>query len=110
MDWARRELELVSGAEGHGRCRREAIAGALRRRRPEGKVARGAASYRVPIREVRIGVRVPFVDLQGQYRSLREEVDEALQDVLDGMQLVLGPSVAAFETEFARYCRAAHAV
>jgi dTDP-4-amino-4,6-dideoxygalactose transaminase len=47
---------------------------------------------------------IPLVDLQAQYRSIRSEIDAAVLRVLDSAQFVLGPSVAAFEREFADYC------
>jgi dTDP-4-amino-4,6-dideoxygalactose transaminase len=53
---------------------------------------------------------VPFVDLQAQYRSIREQVDAAVLAVLDGAQYVLGPEVAAFELLFAPYTQSRHAV
>lgn len=55
-------------------------------------------------------MQVPFVDLKAQYGPIREQVLRALADVLDGMELVLGPNVQAFETEFAAYCQAQHAI
>ena len=53
---------------------------------------------------------IPFLDIQAQQRELREEILEAVRRVVDSGQFVLGPEVAAFETEFAEYCGAAHAV
>ena len=53
---------------------------------------------------------IPLVDLQAQYRSIRPEIDSALQQVLDDAQFALGPAVAGFESAFARYCGAAEAV
>jgi dTDP-4-amino-4,6-dideoxygalactose transaminase len=44
---------------------------------------------------------VKFLDLQAQYRSIKQEVDEAVLKVLDSAAYVLGPEVAAFEEEFA---------
>lgn len=53
---------------------------------------------------------VPLVDLQAQYRSIKGEIDRAIQTVLDRGQFILGPEVEAFEREMAAYCGAAHAV
>lgn len=53
---------------------------------------------------------IPFVDLKAQYRSIREEVNAAIQGVLDSAQFTLGSEVAAFEREFADHCGAAHGV
>ena len=53
---------------------------------------------------------IPLVDLQAQYRSIRDEIDAAVLGVLDSAQFVLGPEVTAFEREFAAYCGAPEAV
>lgn len=55
-------------------------------------------------------MRVPFLDLQAQYQSIKSEVDPAIQKVLDTSAYVLGPAVEAFEKDFAAYCGAAHCV
>ena len=55
-------------------------------------------------------MQVPFVDLKAQYGPIRDQLLEALSGVLDGMELVLGPNVRAFEAEFAAYCQAQHAI
>jgi dTDP-4-amino-4,6-dideoxygalactose transaminase len=49
-------------------------------------------------------MQIPLVDLHIQYRYIKQEVMEAISDVLDDMQLVLGPQCRAFEAEFASYC------
>ncbi|MDT7778400.1 MAG: hypothetical protein QOC99_912 [Acidobacteriota bacterium] len=46
---------------------------------------------------------VPFVDLQAQYRSIKSEIDAAIQRVLDTSAFILGPEVEAFERAFAAY-------
>ena len=48
---------------------------------------------------------IPFVDLKAQYASIKDEVNAAIQGVLDSCQFTLGPEVAKFEEEFAAYCR-----
>jgi dTDP-4-amino-4,6-dideoxygalactose transaminase len=53
---------------------------------------------------------IPFVDLKAQYASIRNEVDAAIQGVLQSCQFTLGSEVAAFETEFAAYCQAKHGI
>ncbi len=53
---------------------------------------------------------VPFLDLQAQYRSIRAEVREALNRVLESSTFVLGEEVTAFEHEFARFCQADYAI
>lgn len=49
---------------------------------------------------------IPFVDLKAQYLGIKQEVDAAIQGVLDSCQFTLGSEVAAFEQEFAAYCQA----
>jgi dTDP-3-amino-3,4,6-trideoxy-alpha-D-glucose transaminase len=53
---------------------------------------------------------VPFVDLQVQYRSIKAEVDAAVQRVLDTSAFILGREVEAFEREFAEYVGVKHAI
>ncbi len=47
---------------------------------------------------------IPLVDLHAHYHSIKPAVLAAIGDVLDGMQLFLGPQARAFEEEFAAYC------
>jgi dTDP-4-amino-4,6-dideoxygalactose transaminase len=47
---------------------------------------------------------IPFVDLKAQYASIKGEVNQAIQGVLESCQFTLGSEVAAFEKEFAAYC------
>jgi len=49
---------------------------------------------------------INFVDLKAQYHSIKEEIDEAVLNVLESTQFVLGKEVAVFEEEFAEYCQA----
>jgi dTDP-4-amino-4,6-dideoxygalactose transaminase len=53
---------------------------------------------------------IPIVDLKAQYYSIKDEIDRAIAGVLESSQFILGKEVAAFETEFAAYCGAAHAI
>jgi dTDP-4-amino-4,6-dideoxygalactose transaminase len=46
---------------------------------------------------------IPFVDLKAQYQSIKAEVNEAIQGVLESCQFTLGSEVAKFEEEFAAY-------
>jgi len=55
-------------------------------------------------------IRVPLVDLRTQYLVLKPEIMAAFEEVLDGMQLFLGPRLQAFEHEFASYCGCQFAV
>jgi dTDP-4-amino-4,6-dideoxygalactose transaminase len=53
---------------------------------------------------------IPFLDLKAQYHSIKAEVDAAISRVLESSQFILGEEVAAFESEFARYCGVKHAI
>jgi len=53
---------------------------------------------------------IPLVDLHAQYRAIKPEVDAAVLRVLESAQFILGDEVAAFEREFAAYCRVGECV
>jgi dTDP-4-amino-4,6-dideoxygalactose transaminase len=53
-------------------------------------------------------MRVPFLDLQIQYQQHKEELDAAIQQVLDTSAYVGGPAVGAFEEDFAAYIGASY--
>ena len=49
-------------------------------------------------------MHIPLVDLQAQFQSIKQKVMVEIEDVLESMQLFLGPQSQAFENEFAQYC------
>jgi len=53
---------------------------------------------------------IPLVDLRAQYATIRDEVRKAIDEVLDSMQLTIGPNVRAFDQEWAAYCGTKHAI
>ena len=53
---------------------------------------------------------VPYLDLVAQMRPLRKEIDAAIARTLDNCSFCLGPDVAQFEKDFARFCAADHCV
>jgi len=55
-------------------------------------------------------MHIPLVDLGSQYRTIKSEIMTAFEEVLEKMQLFLGPQQQAFEDEFATYCGCHHAV
>jgi len=59
---------------------------------------------------VRAAHPIPLVDLVGQYRAIQPEITQAIQRVLASGAYMLGPEVAAFERELARWCGVRHAV
>lgn len=55
-------------------------------------------------------MKIPLIDMVAQYRSVQTEIDDAIRQVLEAGQFILGPSVAAFEKEVADYLGTEHAV
>jgi dTDP-4-amino-4,6-dideoxygalactose transaminase len=53
---------------------------------------------------------IPFLDLKSQYKSIKSEIDNAVLDVLDSTQFVLGEHVASFERDYAAYCGVKHGI
>ena len=53
---------------------------------------------------------IPLVDLKAQYATIRDEVRAAIDDVLESMQLTIGPNVKAFDHEFASYIGTKHSI
>ncbi|HVT72522.1 MAG TPA: DegT/DnrJ/EryC1/StrS family aminotransferase [Lacunisphaera sp.] len=55
-------------------------------------------------------MKVPYFDLPARLRPLRPQLDAAIARTLDHCSFCLGPDVAQFETDFAAWCGARHAV
>lgn len=55
-------------------------------------------------------MKVPFIDLPGQYNSLKGEFDTAMQGVCANSTFVLGPHVQQFEENFAGFCEAKYCI
>ena len=53
---------------------------------------------------------IPYLDLKAQYFSIKDETLDAIQRVLESGHFILGENVAAFEEQFAAYCRAQYGV
>ncbi|MCX6928982.1 MAG: DegT/DnrJ/EryC1/StrS family aminotransferase [Verrucomicrobia bacterium] len=53
---------------------------------------------------------VPYLDLPAQMRSIRKDIDAAIARTLDNCSFCLGPDVAQFEQDFARFCGAEHCI
>ena len=53
---------------------------------------------------------VPLLDLKPQYEALREEIQTAIQRVVESQRFINGPEVTALEEEVADYCGADHCV
>lgn len=55
-------------------------------------------------------MNIPLVDIPAELATIRADIDAAIAGVLDSGRLIGGPEVAAFESELAAACAAAHAV
>jgi dTDP-4-amino-4,6-dideoxygalactose transaminase len=53
---------------------------------------------------------LPTLDLKRNYHRIRQEIQGALNEVLDEQSFVLGPAVSAFEADVAAYLPVSHAV
>jgi dTDP-4-amino-4,6-dideoxygalactose transaminase len=51
-------------------------------------------------------VKVPLLDLKAQYATIRSEIGEAIERVVDSQHFILGPEVEALEKEIAAFCHA----
>ncbi len=55
-------------------------------------------------------MKIPLIDLVAQHQNIREEIDQAIRNVLGSGIFILGPNVAAFEKEVASYLGVSHAI
>ncbi|HAA93683.1 MAG TPA: aminotransferase DegT, partial [Rhodospirillaceae bacterium] len=53
---------------------------------------------------------MPLVDLKAQYRAYKDDIDTAIQGVLDHGRFIMGPEVGEFETQLATFCGSRHAI
>jgi len=54
--------------------------------------------------------KIPIVDLGAQYAGLRLEIRQAVDEVLESQQFILGPAVERFEDQMTAYLGCEHAV
>ena len=55
-------------------------------------------------------MEIPLVDLKRQYLSIKNEIDRAIEGVLNSGRFILGENVKSFEREFANYIGVKHAI
>lgn len=55
-------------------------------------------------------MKVPFLDLKTQYLSIKDEIKQAIDQVLETTAFAGGPFVEKFEKEFAAFCSVQHCV
>jgi len=53
---------------------------------------------------------IPLVDLKAQYLDIKEEIDSAIQRIVDNTSFIMGPEVRGFEEAFAQTAGAREAV
>jgi len=49
-------------------------------------------------------MQIPILDLKAQYETIREEIRDAIDQVLEKQHFILGPEVKALEQEIAQFC------
>jgi dTDP-4-amino-4,6-dideoxygalactose transaminase len=55
-------------------------------------------------------MKIPFVDLKAQHLSIKDEIDFAIQRVVDSTNFIMGDEVKSFEEEFSQFCEAKFAI
>ena len=55
-------------------------------------------------------MKVPLLDLKGQYASIRQEVENTIKKVVENQDFILGSEVTGLEKEVAAYCGAKYGV
>lgn len=53
---------------------------------------------------------IPFSEVKTQYQYLKQEMQQAFDEVFEASWFILGKNVEAFEREFAQYCAAKHGI
>jgi dTDP-4-amino-4,6-dideoxygalactose transaminase len=55
-------------------------------------------------------MQVPFLDLRTHHAPMLDEINSAIQDVIESNAFAGGPFVERFEEDFAAYCNSSHAI
>ena len=55
-------------------------------------------------------MEVKYLDLQAQYKSIKDEIDNEIHKILDSSAYVLGKSVENFEQNYADYCQTRYCI
>ncbi|MGX3098515.1 DegT/DnrJ/EryC1/StrS family aminotransferase [Helicobacter sp. 23-1046] len=51
-------------------------------------------------------MKIPFINLNAQYRAYKEEIDKAMENVLDSTQYIMGDDMNALQEELSAFCGA----
>ncbi|MBA3714947.1 MAG: DegT/DnrJ/EryC1/StrS family aminotransferase [Pyrinomonadaceae bacterium] len=60
--------------------------------------------------DTKASAAIPILDLKQQYVAIQDEINTAIQGVLESTQFVLGPAVNELERRVAAYCECQHGV
>lgn len=55
-------------------------------------------------------MHIPILDLKGQYKAIKPEIDKAIRKIIDNQDFILGAELEKLEHEMAVYCGAKYAV
>ena len=55
-------------------------------------------------------MKIPLVDLHANYLSVKQDIDDAIQTVIDNSSFIMGKYLKSFEDDFARFCTIKHAI
>jgi len=55
-------------------------------------------------------MNIPFVDLKAQYVSIKDEIDQAIAEVISKTAFIGGTFAKSFEEKFAEFCGAKHCI
>lgn len=55
-------------------------------------------------------MKIPLVDLKAQHDSIRPDLDQAIKEINDNSQFIMGKPVEEFENSWAKYCNSKHAI
>jgi dTDP-4-amino-4,6-dideoxygalactose transaminase len=55
-------------------------------------------------------MNIPLLDLKAQYATIRQEINQAVDEVLESQHFILGPKVAKLEEEIAQYSNCKYAL
>ncbi|NLH96711.1 MAG: DegT/DnrJ/EryC1/StrS aminotransferase family protein, partial [Clostridiaceae bacterium] len=55
-------------------------------------------------------MNIPLLDLKAQYSQIKDEIRQAVDEVLESQQFILGPRVSELESEIATYSRCKYAL
>jgi dTDP-4-amino-4,6-dideoxygalactose transaminase len=61
-------------------------------------------------KETEPSIKVPLLDLKAQYQKIAPEIRQALEEVLQSQQFILGKAVQRFEQEAASFLGSSHAI